>query len=347
MVGGCWAPCPLESTKRSTGCPLSNGSLGASEARGRHGSHRLSPVPLVPVPRGGLAPRLPFAHGDPRAVAPGALRKAEVPGASCRGARGVPLPRGSGAFGSLCLLARLGERPRQGAAAGGAGGGGGAARSAARLRLRGERASLAHVAGDLKAWPAMRRFLAAGRPGLEEEEGLPSPSRQWWGGAARSSRLREQSQQQLFLMAKQQGLDYVTQVGASWCHTMWTTPRVYHAARLEVTKEDQLEIETTAARLRVRLTPLTPTASAALEVTLRTADLTLDVASDGDAAGRHRLSWSACLEREWVLTRWRLSASLVELCGASLHLNASLGFPLGLWVASESESARWAVCVKR
>ncbi|CAJ1370457.1 unnamed protein product [Effrenium voratum] len=226
------------------------------------------------------------------------------------------------------------------------------AEAAARPEVRhgcacGERASLAHVAGDLKAWPAMRRFLAAGRPGLEEEEGLPSPSRQWWGGAARSSRLREQSQQQLFLMAKQQGLDYVTQVGASWCHTMWTTPRVYHAARLEVTKEDQLEIETTAARLRVRLTPLTPTASAALEVTLRTADLTLDVASDGDAAGRHRLSWSACLEREWVLTRWRLSASLVELCGASLHLNASLGFPLGLWVASESESARWAVCVKR
>ena len=129
-----------------------------------------------------------------------------------------------------------------------------------------ERASLVHVAGDLKAWPAMRRFLAAGRPGLEEEEGraaasgagvflfflacggvffclcvcllcgplclwlcaslpssalwfcffqfsarrpgsrafrgLPSPSRQWWGGAARSRRLRERSQQQLFLMAK-------------------------------------------------------------------------------------------------------------------------------------------------
>merc|ERR1712129_77857 len=73
----------------------------------------------------------------------------------------------------------------------------------------GERASVVHVAGDLKNWPAMQNLLRSYLPPWKvpplADSLVASASRRWWGGSARTERLMQGTEDDAVIIAKDLG----------------------------------------------------------------------------------------------------------------------------------------------
>jgi len=199
----------------------------------------------------------------------------------------------------------------------------------------GEAAALVHVAGDLKRWPAMQNFL--GRE--DSTEGRSRASEQWWGGDFRQQKLKKQSEEKMFLMAKDQGLELLVPVGSSWCRTLRTEAGArYRASGLGQLRGEELEVQTTAREFRV----LISSSNRSLEISMEAQHVVLLELGAGGAGGA--VLQHACFERRWISLRLGFgSQPQLELCGDKMALPAMLG-GFSLQIASEQE-APWAICV--
>eukprot|EP00933_Yihiella_yeosuensis_P066466 TRINITY_DN7073_c3_g1_i1.p1 TRINITY_DN7073_c3_g1~~TRINITY_DN7073_c3_g1_i1.p1 ORF type:complete len:400 (-),score=41.78 TRINITY_DN7073_c3_g1_i1:46-1245(-) len=118
----------------------------------------------------------------------------------------------------------------------------------------GEAASIMHVAGDLKNWPSMQSVLMVYLPPWKDppkmESFTSSSSRGWWGSDNRAKRMRDGTEHDALLVAKQQGLiahfDRCTTL-VSKGHD--NVALVYHHAALKYTRLPlTIEVETSANR---------------------------------------------------------------------------------------------------
>lgn len=198
----------------------------------------------------------------------------------------------------------------------------------------GEAAALVHFAGDLKRWPAMQNFL-----GREDTEGRSRASEQWWGGDFRQQKLKKQSEEKMFLMAKDQGLELLVPVGSSWCRTLRTEAGArYRASGLGQLRGEEREVQTTAREFRV----LISSSNRSLEISMEAQHVVLLELGAGGAGGA--VLQHACFERRWISLRLGFgSQPQLELCGDKMALPAMLG-GFSLQIASEQE-APWAICV--
>ena len=200
----------------------------------------------------------------------------------------------------------------------------------------GEAAALVHVAGDLKRWPAMQNFL--GRK--DSTEGRNRASEEWWGGDFRQQRLKKHSEEKMFLMAKDQGLELLVPVGSSWCRTLRTEAGGRYRASGLGQLRGELEVQTMAREFHVLISG----SNRSIEISMVGEQVVLQELGAGGAGGA--VLQHACFEHpRWVSLRLAFgSQPQLELCGDKMAVPVAMLGGFSLQVASEQE-APWAICV--
>lgn len=226
----------------------------------------------------------------------------------------------------------------------------------------GEPAALVHVAGDLKKWPGLRQLLQThvGPTGdsLLSSEGTETPTSRWWSSESRGTELRERSQEHLYKLARQRGLNYVMRRGSALCHTFATrrlqgVPR-YHETRLgKLFAPLVLSIDTTSTRFQLRFLEAEWSMEFAVQLATEPVVRLWWQGANGTRAVAESLRAHACSERsEWISTRWSLSphGSEIDICdGKTEFIQHEVPLreataPFSLLVGSEAE-ALWSVCL--
>ena len=195
----------------------------------------------------------------------------------------------------------------------------------------GEEAAVVHVAGDLKQWPAMRNFLG-------HSEAASVSSERWWGGTVRQQKLKEQSEEQMFLMAKEQGLELLLSLGSSWCRTLRTNGGAYRASGLGQLQGERLDVQTTADEFRLFLS----SSNRSLEIVMHSQQV-VEVLNQH---GHQLLVQAVCPARDrWIPVSLGFGNYLqLDLCDDQLVLPFTMPGGISLEIASQ-QAATWAVCV--